>query len=97
MENHCESSYKREKGAGGKRTCDRGASTKSHITPEPDLFPPLLSLVIPVFFPIHIVTYIHDTTSCDDGLDGLSKLMTPYAKCSDKLRANGELPVGNGV
>lgn len=40
---------------------------------------------------------IHATTSCDEGLAGLSRLMAPYARYSFNGRRNGVCPAGMGV
>jgi hypothetical protein len=42
----------------------------------------------PVFSTFKIL-FIHDTTSWDDGLDGLSKLITPYLRCSTRFLFKG--------
>lgn len=50
----------------------------------------------PVFSTLRIF-FIQATTSCDEGLDGLSKLITPYFKCSSKGLLRGVCPCGIGV
>lgn len=50
----------------------------------------------PVFSTFKIF-FIHATTSCDDGLHGLSKLMQPDFIYSSKLRCSGVEPLVNGV
>jgi len=40
---------------------------------------------------------IQETTSWEDGLAGLSRLMTPYERCSRMGRERGEDPEGMGV
>ena len=39
----------------------------------------------------------HATTSCEDGLEGLSRLMTPYRTCSSRGRHSGVWPAGMGA
>lgn len=43
------------------------------------------------------ILFIQATTSCDDGLAGLSKLMHPYLTYSSSGRLSGEQPLGMGV
>lgn len=50
----------------------------------------------PVFSSLRI-RLIHDTTSCEEGLLGLSKLMNPAFRYSDIVRFKGEHPCGKGV
>jgi len=50
----------------------------------------------PVFSTLRIFL-IHATTSCEDGLDGLSKFIIPYLRYSSKGRFKGVLPAGIGV
>lgn len=50
----------------------------------------------PVFSTFNI-RFIHATTSCDEGFEGLSKFMKPHRTYSPISRFKGELPAGNGV
>lgn len=50
----------------------------------------------PVFSTLRIF-FIQATTSCDEGFDGLSRLITPYFKYSFKGRDWGDWPAGIGV
>ena len=50
----------------------------------------------PVFSTLRIFL-IHATTSCEEGLEGLSKLMTPYFLSTSIGLLVGEYPHGSGV
>lgn len=48
-------------------------------------------------FSISKILFTQATTSWEDGLEGLSKLMKEYFKCSSKGLLYGEWPDGIGV
>jgi len=48
-------------------------------------------------FSISKIRFTQATTSCEEGFEGLSKLMKEYFRCSTKGLLCGEFPQGIGV